>query len=200
MPCHCSYHPPGNPRGCRGALSIYAPYVKTPAITFEYEVPSAEEFRKRDCTHWHYPLSCSRTEINSSAPGIKDEGNCSACTEIAGYAYAGPTAPRPGSLCLVCGNFHLCKRIRKKIRNRQGALRFSGKSACRPEYDQPECLHRASPVVDDEYLNHNSIQFHQHLGYSMVGEFHKCAYKFGRWYNMVWMEKIIADHLTDSPM
>ena len=57
----------------------------------------------------------------------------------------------------------------------------------------------ASPVVDDEYLNHNSIQFHQHLGYSMVGEFHKCAYKFGRWYNMVWMEKIIADHPDRQP-
>ena len=57
----------------------------------------------------------------------------------------------------------------------------------------------ASPVVDDEYLNHNSIQFHQHLGYSMVGEFHKCAYKFGRWYNMVWMEKIIADHPDTQP-
>ena len=57
----------------------------------------------------------------------------------------------------------------------------------------------ASPVVDDKYLNHNSIQFHQHLGYSMVGEFHKCAYKFGRWYNMVWMEKIIADHPDRQP-
>ena len=47
----------------------------------------------------------------------------------------------------------------------------------------------ASPVGDDEYLNHNSIQFHQH----------KCAYKFGHWYNMVWMEKIIADHPDRQP-
>ena len=28
-------------------LNIYAPYVEKTAITFEYEVPSVEEFRKR---------------------------------------------------------------------------------------------------------------------------------------------------------
>ena len=28
----------------------------------------------------------------------------------------------------------------------------------------------------------------------MVGEFHKCGFKFGRWYGMVWMEKFIAEH------
>ena len=33
----------------------------------------------------------------------------------------------------------------------------------------------------------------------MVGEFYKCGYKFGRWYNMVWMEKCIADH-PDRPL
>ncbi len=24
--------------------------------------------------------------------------------------------------------------------------------------------------------------------------FHKCGHKFGRWYNMIWMEKIIGKH------
>ena len=135
---------PAAPEDAEALLSIYAPYVKHTAITFEYKVPSVEEFRKRIAhTLQHYPYLVAERGINSSAPGIKDEGNCSACTEIAGYAYAA-TAPRPGCLRLVCGNFHLCKRIRKEIRNRQGALRFSGKSACRPEYDQSECLHRQS--------------------------------------------------------
>ncbi len=32
----------------------------------------------------------------------------------------------------------------------------------------------------------------------MVGEFHQCGYKFGRWYDMVWMEKIIGKHV-DQP-
>lgn len=31
------------------------------------------------------------------------------------------------------------------------------------------------------------------MGYTKVGEFHKCGYKFGRLYNMIWMEKIIGE-------
>ena len=47
------------------------------------------------------------------------------------------------------------------------------------------------PEVEDEYLTKNSAQFHAHLGYRMVGEFYHCGYKFDRWYNMVWMEKLL---------
>ena len=50
------------------------------------------------------------------------------------------------------------------------------------------------PEEDDEYLTKNSAQFHEHLGYRMVGEFKKCGYKFHRWYNMIWMEKNIGIH------
>ena len=50
------------------------------------------------------------------------------------------------------------------------------------------------PVEEDEYLTRSSEQFHRHLGYTKVGEFHLCGYKFGRWYNMIWMEKLIGDH------
>lgn len=50
------------------------------------------------------------------------------------------------------------------------------------------------PQEDDEYLTKNSAQFHEHLGYRRIGELKKCGYKFQRWYNMVWMEKIIGIH------
>ena len=52
----------------------------------------------------------------------------------------------------------------------------------------------AYPEQEDEYLNKNSVEFHSHLGYRLVGEFYKCGYKFNRWYNMVWMEKLIGEH------
>ena len=42
-------------------------------------------------------------------------------------------------------------------------------------------------------------EFHAHLGYRMVGEFQKCGYKFHRWYNMIWMEKIIGEHTDEQP-
>ena len=47
---------------------------------------------------------------------------------------------------------------------------------------------------DDEYLTKNSAEFHKHMGFEKVGEFHKCGYKFNHWYNMIWMEKIIGTH------
>ena len=61
---------------------------------------------------------------------------------------------------------------------------------------------------EDPYLNTNSPDFHAHLGYQLVGHFHACAYKFDRWYDMIWMEKCIGTHadtpapvrfLTDAP-
>ena len=45
---------PASPEDAEALLSIYAPYVKHTAITFEYEVPSAEEFRKRIAHTLHY--------------------------------------------------------------------------------------------------------------------------------------------------
>ena len=55
------------------------------------------------------------------------------------------------------------------------------------------------PVQEDEYLTANSAQFHAHLGFQKVGEFHRCGYKFNHWYDMIWMEKIIGDHREDQP-
>ena len=42
---------PASPEDAEALLSIYAPYVKHTAITFEYEVPSAEEFGKQTAPH-----------------------------------------------------------------------------------------------------------------------------------------------------
>ena len=52
---------------------------------------------------------------------------------------------------------------------------------------------------EDEYLTQGSVRFHERLGYRMVGCFDRCAYKFGRWYDMVWMEKFIGSHETPPP-
>ena len=54
------------------------------------------------------------------------------------------------------------------------------------------------PDNEDEYLTKNSAEFHSHIGFVQVGEFHKCGYKFGRWYNMIWMEKIIGEQKKDQ--
>lgn len=42
------------------------------------------------------------------------------------------------------------------------------------------------------------MKFHEHMGYTLVGRFHDSGYKFGRWYDMVWMEKMIGEHTTPA--
>ena len=32
----------------------------------------------------------------------------------------------------------------------------------------------------------------------MAGSFAKCGYKFGRWYDMIWMEKMISGHEDEA--
>lgn len=46
---------------------------------------------------------------------------------------------------------------------------------------------------EDKHLHNDSVCFHKKLGYKTVGVFHKCAYKFDKWYDMIWMEKFIAE-------
>ena len=50
----------------------------------------------------------------------------------------------------------------------------------------------ASPVKEDEYLTNASENFHRRMGYALAGTFHRCGFKFGRFYDMIWMEKLIG--------
>ena len=52
----------------------------------------------------------------------------------------------------------------------------------------------ACPVQEGRYLNDDSIRFHDNMGFTEVGHFHNSGYKFGQWFDMIWMEKMIGEH------
>ena len=56
------------------------------------------------------------------------------------------------------------------------------------------------PRGKDLYLDESSPKFHQKLGFSLVGRFHNSGYKFGHWYDMIWMEKMIGEHQKAKPI
>ena len=161
-------------------LNIYSPYVEHTAITFEYDVPSVEEFASRiKNTLQKYPYLVA--EKNG---------------RLLGYAYASPFHERPAYDWAVETSIYVDQNIKHQgIGHRlhdalEDALRSQG------ILNMNACI--AYPPEEDEYLDKNSVEFHTHMGYRLVGEFYKCGYKFHRWYNMVWMEKLIGNHLSDQ--
>ena len=162
-------------------LAIYAPYVEMTAITFEYEIPGIEEFRERI------------RNVLKKYPYLVAEAE----GEIVGYAYAGPFKGRAAYDWAVETTIYVDrsrKRMgigRKLYDKLEEALRKQG------ILNMEACI--GYPETEDEYLTKDSVRFHEKLGYRMVGEFYKCGYKFSRWYNMVWMEKMIGEHQEMQP-
>lgn len=153
-------------------LEIYAYYIKNTAVTFEYEVPTVEEFQGR-IRHIlsHYPY------LVAEADG-----------KILGYSYAGSFHPRAAFAWDVEMTVYLNREIRRAGVGRQ-------------LYTLMEEILREQGVVKtislivkptDVYSDYNSIQFHEKMGYMYAGELKNCGYKFNRWYTLVYMDKQIG--------
>lgn len=169
------------PDDAEALLAIYKPYVEKTAITFEYDVPAPEEFRSRiSNTLKKYPY------IVALADG-----------EIAGYAYASPFKSRAAYGWDVETSIYLDSSRRGQGIGKALLLKLEELLKKQNVTNVNACITYA--VVEDQYITNASKRFHEKMGYSFVGEFHQCGYKFNRWYNMIWMEKIIGDHLEKQP-
>ncbi len=162
-------------------LELYAYYVENTAITFEYEVPSVEEFRER----------IRRTLSGYPYLVAEQDG------KIVGYAYASRFHERKACDWAVETAIYVDKDVRRQGIGKQLYEALERALALQNIISLNACI--ANPLVEDAYLTKNSIQYHEHLGYRFAGEFYKCGYKFDRWYNLVWMEKFIAEH-TEKPL
>ena len=157
-------------------LDIYAPYVENTAITFEYTVPSVQEFERRiSNTLQTYPYLVAEVD-----------------KEIVGYTYAGPYRERSAYQWAVEVSIYVKKTAKKMgigktlyqaLETILNLQHISNLYACIADTDE-----------EDPYLTKDSILFHQRLGYRQVGKFTQCGYKFNRWYNIIWMEKQIQIH------
>lgn len=158
-------------------LEIYAPYVLGTAITFEYEVPSVDEFQRRiENTLQKYPYLVAEQE-----------------GEILGYAYASSFHTRAAYAWAVETSVYV-RQDRKKC-----GIGKALYEELERQLKQQNILNLyaciAYPEKEDEYLTKDSVRFHERLGFELIGEFHQCGFKFNRWYNMVWMEKHIGEHV-----
>ncbi len=162
-------------------LSIYAPYVAYTAISFEYETPSLAEFAQRITeTLKRYPYL------------VLEDGGI-----IQGYAYAGPFKGRAAYDWAVETTIYIRQDAHGKGYGRALYTALEEELKRRHFLNAYACI--AFSEREDETLTNASPRFHERMGYSLCGTFRQCAYKFGRWYDMIWMEKMLGDH-GDNPL
>lgn len=169
------------PADAPALLAIYAPYITDTAVSFEYDVPSVEEFANRiRGTLKKYPYLVAEVD-----------------GQIVGYCYVGILHGRQAYDWSVETSIYIdqnCKRmgIGRKLHDAlEQALSAMG------ILNLYACI--AFPIGKDPYLTEDSVHFHEHLGYTHTAHFHKCGYKFNRWYDIVWMEKTIGEHKEKQP-
>ena len=160
---------------------IYRWYVENTAVTYDYETPSEEEFSRRIArTLEFYPWLIAESDGS-----------------VAGFAYAGRFHPRAAYDRCAELSIYLAPHNRRLGLGRalytalEEALKLMG------ILNLYACI--ASPPEPDEYLTDGSERFHERMGFHRNGLFRSCGYKFGRWYDMIWMEKLIGEHTADEP-
>lgn len=166
-------------------LKIYSYYVTNTAISFEWNVPSLQDFSERIAnTLKKYPYIVAEINQNNQK-------------KIIGYAYAGAFKTRTAydwsveTSIYVDKDFRHCgvgKLLLERLEQLLQKQNFLNVNAC-----------IAFTEKESEYLTNDSYKFHQKMGYTLVGTFHKCGYKFDEWFDMIWMEKIIGKHIQNQP-
>ena len=165
----------------KALLEIYRPYVEKTAISFEYDVPTVEEFEERIRT----------TLINYPYIVLEDEG------EIRGYAYVSIFHGREAYSHAVETSIYVDKDCKGKGYGKALYEAMDDILLKQNVFVEYACI-AISDREDDEYLINGSVKFHEKVGYNLVGTHRNCGYKFNKWYGVVWMEKRLCE-LPDNP-
>ena len=149
-------------------LKIYEQYIETP-ITFEYKLPTEEEFKARI------------KNITKEYPYIV----CEEDNKIVGYAYANKFKDREAyswdaELSIYIDKYYTSKGIGKKFyKILIEILKLQG--------------------IKNIYCcvtipNEKSEKLHKSLGFKMSGVFANTGYKCGNWQDVAYFEKIVGEH------
>lgn len=162
------------PTDCAGVLEVYRPYVERTAYTFEYVVPTIDEFADKIQT------------ITSKYPWLVAEHN----GKIIGYAYGSTHRARtayqwsPESTIYVAEDFHGSGIARILYEALLSILKLQG------FYNV-----YAGVLMSNE----KSVKFHKALGFYEVGIFRNIGYKLGAWHNNLWLQLHLAEHTQEPP-
>jgi len=151
------------PEDCPALLAIYAQYIHTD-ITFEYELPSREEFSRRIASFsGFYPYLV-----------LEEEGR------PVGYAYAHRIWERAAYQWDAELSVYL---------SRDAAGKGLGKRLCTVvlELLRLQGIRTVYSLVTSP--NPASEKLHDSLGFRRIGAHEKTGYKNGHWIDVIWFEK-----------
>ena len=147
-------------------LDIYGPYVLHTAVSFEYSVPTLEEFTERFRT------------ITAQFPWLVWEE----AGKILGYAYGSLPFGRAAYRWCAASSIYL-------------APQAQGRGIGRKLYRALEAIlteqgyRKTYAIITSD--NPGSLGFHAHTGFRFLAEFPDCGIKFNKLYSVVWMEKAL---------
>ena len=173
--------------------AIYDHYVTHTAVSFEDQPPSVAEMTARMAKLHGLPYLVAVEQDT-----------------ILGYAYAQPFASRTAYRHSVELTIYLAPTAKRHgigralytaLERELQAQGYANLYACiatpkvTPIISNEELLTRAlSDTNHYPYISWDSVRFHHHLGFRMVGVFSQCGFKFDQFFDMVFMEKLIAPH------
>lgn len=147
-------------------LEIYGPYITDSTVSFEYEVPSLEEFTQRF------------RQIVKQYPWLVYEEN----GVILGYAYGGPTFTRAAYQWSAESSVYLCPEAKGRGIGRR-------LYAVLEQLLEKQGYRKLYALITSE--NEASLAFHKAVGFSFTAFFPDIGIKFGRSLGVTWMEKCL---------
>lgn len=165
---------PAIPADAAAIWNIYQYYVENTAISFEITMPSLTEIEGR-----------IRKTLKAFPYLVAEEDGT-----VIGYAYAGSFIPREAYAHCAEVSIYISRENRSKGLGRCLYEELLSRLEAQGISNVYACI--GVPEVEDEYLSNNSARFHAHMGFKEVGRFRNSGLKFGRYYHMIWMEKILS--------
>ena len=148
--------------------AIYAHYVRTGFGTFEEEPPSVAEMRQRFEALVAHDFPFLVAVIGG---------------RVAGYAYAGPFRPRAAYRHTCESSVYVAADAQRRGVGRELMMRV---------IDECQRLgKRQMLAVIGDSANAASIGLHSALGFVSAGIFKNIGYKFGRWVDVVLMQRAL---------
>lgn len=156
-------------------LEIYRPFITDTVVTFEYDVPTADEFAGRI------------TDTLTDFPYLVCEGD----GKLVGYAYAHHIRERAAYDWAVELSIYLAPEAQGRG---VGTVLYQ----CLIDLLDMQNIRILYGCVT--LPNEGSRRLHEKLGFVLTGVWHGSGWKFGRWHDVGWFEKRLGGDAPARPV